>query len=215
MTKKRDNVETAIIDIIWFVGTMLEPAEPYPLPSPSNTKEQTPAKIGMVCHSTSSFRYKALCNFIEQLHNEDLLSTDKLSARLDASSLLSSLNGVINKANKPLVPTSSNGPDPKNPVIKRDNNYFFLKQLRKKSTNTYYRQKRYNLLREESEGYAKLLNFLNGGLLIEEKQEEEDENVITATDTSTGELGETTKNVIPIEEKIDIVKLQTCKNCTT
>ena len=27
MTKKRDNVETAIIDIIWFVGTMLEPAE--------------------------------------------------------------------------------------------------------------------------------------------------------------------------------------------
>ena len=151
-------------------------------------KKQPPNRI--VNTSISSFRYRALCNFIEQLHNEDLLSTDKLSARLDPS-LLSSLNGVIMKENKHPANTSTNSKDP---VIKRDNNDFFLKRLRKILTDTYYRQKRYNLLREESEGYAKLLNFLNGGLLMEGKRQE-DETSSTASDTKTD-----TKEEIPIHQ---------------
>jgi THO complex subunit 2 len=178
MKDKMEKLENEIIDLLWYVGMILEPTEPFQPPK-QQTQQQavktttTPSrKQGGVVHNTiSSIHYKAFCIFIEQLHKNDILPTDKLANRLEVSTL-GSLNGVIPKVipkpnqTKPYAIPSVDPTDSKSSIVTRSQKNYFFVQLRKTQTSEIYRQKRFNLLQEESEGYAKLFNFLNGGLLM-------------------------------------------------
>ena len=46
-------------------------------------------------------------------------------------------------------------------LVAQSNPQIFLKKMRKLNTDLFYRQKKVNLLQEESQGYAKLLLFLH------------------------------------------------------
>lgn len=207
LEKYKDVIEDTIIDIIWLVGLLLEPTKPYQQPSTANNTNKTTSATSnkqqtlLVYPIISSIQYKSLCTFIENLHNQDYLPTDKLAKRLEPS-LLSSLNNVIMKTNKPVAAVGSDVKNVNSAILKRSNQDVFFKKLRKINTDGYYRQKRYNLLPEESEGYAKLFNFLNGGLLMEGNH--------SSTGNSNGGTVMEKENgmVITLEEKMDNVKMQ-------
>ncbi len=205
LEKCKDVIEDTIIDIIWLVGLLLEPTKPYQQPSTTanntNTTTSNNQQTLLVYPIISSIQYKSLCTFIENLHNQDYLPTDKLAKRLEPS-LLSSLNNVIMKTNKPVAAGGSDVKNINSAILKRSNQDAFFKKLRKINTDGYYRQKRYNLLPEESEGYAKLFNFLNGGLLMEGNH--------SSTGNSSGGTVMEKENgmVISFEEKMDNVKMQ-------
>jgi hypothetical protein len=187
----KDEAENVIIDIIWFVGTVLNPI-----------KKQAATGQGIIYECSPHFT--ALTNFVEKLHTENenenvtpsILSSYKLIARLEPQ-LMGRIKGLVTKPDKTTRVT-------KQPILTLFN------RCRMFATNLYYRQKRFNILSEECEGYAKLFNYLNGGLLYEVKEVEEDSTQGTATSAKgvNASIISKEKAQLSIEDKIEDVKLR-------
>lgn len=91
---------------------------------------------------------------------------------LEAANLLPKVPpNMVAKQQRPLKGKSSTGSSPsKNktasstPVEPETSKTYIQKKLKKLNTDMYYRQHKFNLLSEESEGYSKLLTFLTCGI---------------------------------------------------
>jgi len=146
----RELAEDLIVDALWLMGTMLEsPKED----ADGNSKDKT--------ESNQIDPYKMLCKLTNALvvhpQNESLtpIPYQKLLASLEPQHLHDS--GILTKQSLDL----------------------FIKKIRKLNTDMFYRQKKVNLMQEESEGYAKFvrmlinLPLLNNSFDLSDKEKQE------------------------------------------
>jgi len=135
-----DMAQGIIVDALWLMGTMLRPAdeEGKGLDNSANADK----KENSSSNSSSSSRFSALCRLTRALmaKPEDpkfiAIPPFKFMTSLEPQFLRDS--GILSKQ------------------------YFelFIKKNRILNTDTHYRQKKVNLMQEESEGYAKFVRIL-------------------------------------------------------
>jgi len=127
----RELAEDLIVDALWLMGTMLESPKIDADGSGKNEKDDNQGDP-----------YKILCKLTNAVvvhpKNESITSIpyQKLLASLEPQHLHDS--GILNKQSLDL----------------------FIKKIRKLNTDMFYRQKKVNLMQEESEGYAKFVRML-------------------------------------------------------
>ena len=156
--KARDIAEDIIVDALWLTGTMLQDsvkemsseegvditAARIIAPDDSSDDEVNGVREPHVQQQTNVFKksYTALCKLTSELV---LTAQGDTLPPLSFQKLLASLE----------------------PQHLKDSNIFtqqvfdlFIKKIRKLNTDMYYRQKKVNLMQEESEGYAKYMRML-------------------------------------------------------
>mmetsp|Transcript_4637 Transcript_4637/g.7135 ORF Transcript_4637/g.7135 Transcript_4637/m.7135 type:complete len:1629 (-) Transcript_4637:94-4980(-) len=186
---KDDKVICAVVESLWLVGCLLDTEE-------DNNAAQVKKGEGSSGDKASKVPYQCLVNIIKDLTSsrnwmandkdgDDAMDTNEnsqplipivtLQTTLELS-LLQSANLLPNpppttakaKAMKARAGGKAGAAADDTPVD------FVHKKLKKMNTDMYYRQHKFNLLAEESEGYAKLLSFFIVGINEVGTGEEED-----------------------------------------
>lgn len=181
---KDDKVICAVVESLWLVGCLLDTEE-------DNSKTQVKKGEGSSGDKASKLPYQCLVNIIKDLtSSRNWMANDKdgdaametdenslplipivsLQTTLELS-LLQSANLLPNpppttaKA-KALKARAAGGKAGAAASATADDTPvdFVHKKLKKMNTDMYYRQHKFNLLAEESEGYAKLLSFFIVGI---------------------------------------------------
>ena len=134
-----DGPRSVLTDCLWLVGTMLEPTT-SPVP-----KQQAPPP--------PSPRYDALCGLVNSITYGTSLQLPDTSS--SASILPAVPIATLQKRLEPTLLAQSN-------LLPNRSTKLLIKRFTTANTNAYYRQVRFNLLREESEGWSKLLGLLCG-----------------------------------------------------
>ena len=128
---------------------------------------------------------------------------------LEASNLLPAVPPTAKKRPSPTkkkkgsaggTPTVAAEPDTSKEV-------YIHKKLKKMNTDMYYRQHKFNLLAEESEGYAKLLGYLVLGMKDDDNHYEDDDNIIesggsSSNSRSSGKDDNNNNNIKYVQELI-------------
>lgn len=133
-----DTAQGILVDALWLMGTMLRPHEE------EKGHENADKRNGI----SSSSRYSALCRLtravMEKPEDPKLIPIPprKFMTSLEPHHLRDS--GILSNQYLDL----------------------FIKKIRKLNTDMYYRQKKVNLMQEESEGYAKFVRILTNLPLI-------------------------------------------------
>ena len=147
----RGNAEGVVVDALWLMGTMLEPQREADSGSTFDTIDVEKSDLGI------QKSYDALCKLAYALGNgikppnKGTLEgateegQDSILEPIPFRTMLTSLEPSLLKTSELLSEKSID---------------LFLKKTRKLNTDMYYRQKKVNLMQEESEGYAKLVRFL-------------------------------------------------------
>eukprot|EP00978_Attheya_sp_CCMP212_P029932 scaffold108304_cov52-Attheya_sp.AAC.1 len=130
-----DTPYSIVVDAIWWQGCLLEPVV---APTTTSTKEE---------QSSSSFGYERLVEVVQGLAQE---MPSEFVKRMQVSLEPSLLHDA-----------SSSQPSGENHNSNRDMTPL-IKRIRKVNTDLFYRQHKFNLLQEESQGYAKLIRLLTG-----------------------------------------------------
>lgn len=136
-TNTRDTAENILVDALWLSGTMLEP-----LTRPGTTPQSTDKDAG---DDKTVDAYAALCKLTSDLTKTPETDDDTNICPIPRRKLLTSLEPKHLKASG---------------ILSEQFLQLFIKKIRKLNTDMYYRQKKVNLMQEESEGYAKFLRFL-------------------------------------------------------
>ena len=163
---KSDPIISSTVEALWTVGCLVssEDDESKP-PADAGGGDQTPKQISNDCLVTIICELArprpAQSNQMDTTEDSSppsndlpLLPTSLLQTSLELP-LLEQV-GMLPKA-IPLKKKNPNQPD-KTPASDA------VRRLRKLNTDLYYRQNKFNLLAEESEGYAKLLSYLIVGI---------------------------------------------------
>ena len=147
VANRRDLAESMLVDALWLSGTMLEP----------QTQTQTPENDEDATNTTNA--YAALCKLthdLTQTPNVNVSAETTRSAHTSKSPPKPLTPIPRRKLLTALEPRHLNASG----ILSDQLLQLFIKKIRKLNTDMYYRQKKVNLMQEESEGYAKFLRFL-------------------------------------------------------
>lgn len=140
--------ESVIVDALWLKGALLEEQilNASKVTDESNTEQSCKAE------------YQTLCQLIQYLSGMNSAKEDnkKPWVPIPIRTFQSSLEPSLLAASG-LLPNKSVD--------------FFIKRIKKVNTEMFYRQKKVNLLQEESEGYSKFLRFLTNLPLVHDNMD--------------------------------------------
>ena len=179
---KSDVVICSVVESLWLVGCLLDKDEETSAQSGKNG-------LGSQDETTRNVPYQCLVNIIKDLTSSRTWMTDNIKDGNDAMDTDDNAQPLIPIAllqtslELPLLQSANLLPNPP-PTTKKATKArvggkaggataggaeetpvdFVHKKLKKMNTDMYYRQHKFNLLAEESEGYAKLLTFFVVGI---------------------------------------------------
>jgi len=145
-----------LVDAFWFLGTLLD-SNNYTSAPTNNSKNK----------KSTGWNTKSNFQALVQVMNS-MADTGTTTNNATTTTTSSSDTTTQNSPNYSTLPSSLLATTLEIPLLDQVKNIFpgnggaqmFLKKLRKLNTDRVYRQKKVNLLQEESEGYAKLLVYL-------------------------------------------------------
>jgi THO complex subunit 2 len=139
--------ESIVVDALWLKGAMIE----------DSIRPQTPAKEDgdEKAHDEEleilKTKHKSLCKLIK------LLSSTTSAKDLDSSMGAEELIPIpVRRFQLSLEPSLLAASE----LLPNKSVDFFIKRMKKVNTEMFYRQKKVNLMQEESEGYSKYMRFL-------------------------------------------------------
>lgn len=130
----RSVAESILVDALWLSGTMMEPLAGE--------------------ESNESTAYSALCKLTHDLTQPHTINNKASNNQQQPPAKLTPI--PRRKLLTTLEPAHLNASG----ILSDQFLQLFIKKIRKLNTDMYYRQKKVNLMQEESEGYAKFLRFL-------------------------------------------------------
>lgn len=140
-----DTAQGIIVDALWLMGTMLRPHEE----DQGNKNKDTSSSSSNSTRTSTSSSYTALCQLTRAIMEKP--KDDPKLIAIPSNKFMTSL--------EPQHLRDSN-------ILSNQYLDLFIKKIRKLNTDTYYRQKKVNLLQEESEGYAKFVRILTNLPLV-------------------------------------------------
>jgi THO complex subunit 2 len=140
--------ENIVVDTLWLKGALLEDSVRLPNPTNENDDEDK-GHDGEL--EKSKMNYKSLCKLIKLLSS--LTSSKDSESSNSADELIPiPVRRFQLSLEPPLLAASE--------LLPNKSVDFFIKRMKKVNTEMFYRQKKVNLMQEESEGYSKYMRFL-------------------------------------------------------
>ena len=188
---KDDPVICAVVESLWLVGCLLDTEEVSTTAQVKKGEGLSADATNSDCDKTSKVPYQCLVNIIKDLTSsrnwmtdnkdgDDAMETDENSqplipiaslqttlelSLLQAANLLPNPPPTTAKAKAMKARAGGKAGGAAAAAVADDTPVDFVhKKLKKMNTDMYYRQHKFNLLAEESEGYAKLLSFFVVGI---------------------------------------------------